>query len=841
MVTEPATANGAPLIPGTSIPIDEILTRLAKTLPQIEVNQLAGLKPADVKAALEYAANMVRQQTSSPIVAQSQVSSDNTDLETSELDLKKILIVDDLPENRLLLEYMFKDSGYTLSMAVNAKEALTKARTESPILIISDIQMPGLSGFDLLAALKGNQQTKNIAVILVTAHHRNSNMISQGLNLGADDYIVRPFLRDEFLSRVEATIRVKKAEVEIQRQARMVARRNKRLQLVNELALAVNSSLNLQAIFPTFLPKLAQLLQAELISLMLLNEEKREVIAHISLPAGQHVSNTLSFDNTAGELQKHIPVIIRQVLMNSSLDNDHDFGPDIEAIQFTPMLSKDHLVGAIAFAGEHQAALSDDQTLLQSAAGIIAVAIENVRLLESTQQQVDDLIALNEIGRALTSTLDLDQILRQTTQLMHRSLQSEAASLWLLNETNDELVLITSSGIGSNGSSGYRSGVHKGIADYVVQTGEPYISGDISQDEHHFEEVARISNYIPRSILSVPIQVKGRIIGVMQALHQKVNWFDQDDLNLTYSIVSSVGIAVENARLFGKVRDFSHHMEHLVAERTRQLAEENEKTDAILASMADGLLVLDAEHRILTANMVAENMLEFRLGELRGQPLSPKHLEKPLWHCIQNMSRDTQLTTTALVDIPITSTKTVRSIQAHSAKVRNEEAGQAKGTVIVLRDITALKEVERLKARFVAGVTHELKTPLSVIRLHSKNLLTYYDRLSEHKRVELLKAIQTQTQWLEQLIENILHLSRFDVGLAEIERGPLNWVEVIDRIITNLRPLAEAKQITLNWQKPGTELMIIADQNQMEQVVRNLVDNAIKFTGPEGSVTIQIS
>jgi signal transduction histidine kinase len=205
------------------------------------------------------------------------------------------------------------------------------------------------------------------------------------------------------------------------------------------------------------------------------------------------------------------------------------------------------------------------------------------------------------------------------------------------------------------------------------------------------------------------------------------------------------------------------------------------------------------------------------------------------------MSRDTQPTTTALVEIPIAPTRTIRSIQAHSAKIRDEEAGQVKGTVILLRDITALKEVERLKARFVAGVTHELKTPLSVIRLHSKNLLAYYDRLPEAQRVELLKAIQTQTQLLEQLIENILHLSRFDVGLAEFERGPLNLVEVTDRIITNLHPLAEAKNITLNWQKPGTELTIMADQSQMEQVVRNLVDNAIKFTAPEGSITIQIT
>ena len=103
-----------------------------------------------------------------------QIETNPTNLETSELDLKKILIVDDVPENKLLLQYMFKDSEFILSVADSAKEALAKARTELPVLIISDIQMPGLSGFELLAALKADQHTKNIGVILVTAHHRDS-------------------------------------------------------------------------------------------------------------------------------------------------------------------------------------------------------------------------------------------------------------------------------------------------------------------------------------------------------------------------------------------------------------------------------------------------------------------------------------------------------------------------------------------------------------------------------------------------------------------------------------------------------------------------------------------
>lgn len=763
-------------------------------------------------------------------------------LEAGELDLNKILLVDDIPDNRLLLQLMFRGTEFTLSEAASAGEALTKARIELPALIVSDIQMPGLSGFELVAALKADPRTQNIGVILVTAHHRDPRQISHGLNLGADDYISRPFIRDEFLARVQAVLRVKAVEVEVQRQARMVERRNERLQLVNELALAVNSASDLQAILLPFLSKLAQLIQAELVVLILLNEEKKELTASMALPGGKQVATSLSFSTVAKIsdqiLQNNVSTLVLYLLDQYQLEQEFDFSPSFEAIQYTPLLSREQMVGTLAFVSRPQTGLDEaDWTLVRSMTSIIAVAVENAHLLESAQQQVDDLIALNEVGRALTSTLDLEQVLKQTTLLMQRALLSEAALLWLLDEASQEIVLIASSGRGASLGTGYRLPLDEGLVGYVVRTGEPHIVADSAKEQFYFPPLVQLSHYQPRSILSMPVQVKGKTIGVMQAVHQKVNWFDQDNLRLSYSMVSSVGIAVENARLFNEVQTFSRQLEGMVTERTRQLAAEKEKSEAILGSMADGLLVLDAQDCILTANTVAEDMLEFYLSEQRGQPISSVQQENPLWQCVLQLSHSPHFTDTALVDIP---TSPARSIQAHSAQIRHG-IEESIGTVIVLRDITTLKEVERMKARFMAGVTHELKTPLSVIRLHAQNLLAYHDRLSGPDRVQFLNAIQTQTDLLEQLIEDILQLSRLDAGLSETKRQALDLVEVIDETVNNLRPLAEAKHINLIWQKPASPLTLLADRNQVERVVRNLLDNAIKYTSGGGSITVNSS
>ncbi len=763
--------------------------------------------------------------------------------ETSELDLSKILLVDDVPENQLLLQYMFPGDEFNLRTATTVHEALDIARNELPALIISDIQMPGLSGFDLLEALKADDRTKNIGVILVTAHHRDPRQISRGLNLGADDYISRPFVRDEFMSRVHAVLRVKAAEIETQRQARLVARRNERLQLVNELALAVNSASDLQAILPPFLSKLAQLIQADLVALILPDEEKKDLVAHVVLPGGKHIATSLSFtavDKISNQiLQGNVPTLVLYLLDQYQLEEKLGFRVTFEAVQDIELLSREQIVGSLAFVGRQPLTLDEaDWTLLRSVTSIIAVAVENARLLDSAQQQVDDLIALNEIGRALTSTLDLDQVLKQTTLLIQRALLSEAALLWLLDETGQELVLIAGSGLGASLSTGYRLPLDERLVGQVARTGEPHIAADITKAEAFLTPFPQLSHFQLRSVLSMPVQIKGKTIGVMQVLHQKANRFDQDDLRLSYSMVSSVGIAVENARLFNEVQAFSRQLEGMVAERTRQLAEEKEKSEAILASMADGLLVLDAQNRILTANKVAETMLDLSLEEQQGQPIAPAQLKNPLWQCVLQLSGSPDLTNTATVDVPATTTSTARAIQAHSAKMR-PGTEESIGTVIVLRDITTLTEVERLKARFMAGVTHELKTPLSVIRLHARNLMTYFDRLSGPNRIELLNTIQGQTLLLEQLIEDILQLSRLDAGLNNTKQEPFDLIEAINRPITDLRPLAESKHLNLTWQKPVMSVQIVANQDQIERVIRNLVDNAIKYTPAGGAVTIK--
>lgn len=818
-----------------------VLEHLAQTPPDTARTLWPTLDPTELDTAIKTITAVMQHAAKNSDTP----APDNFNAAIADLDLHKILVVDDLKDNRFLIEYMFRNSEFSLSMASSAPEALAKARAEHPILIISDIQMPEMSGFDLLAAIKADEQTRHSAFIFVTAHHRTSKQVVEGLRMGADDYIYRPYVRDEFMSRVEAVVRAKRAQVASHRQARTLALRNKGLAWVNDLALAVNSSHSLTQIFSSSLHKLLELLNAQAAALLLFDADAPELVINIAAAAGAYLEATVQVDpaHIAGDSSKLESLVDRLTTVIAGHHRELGLPGSInrDMLVAIPLHSKEQFWGAIVILNHLPGPLDEvDQALLNSAASIIAVAVENSRLLATAQQLVDDLIALNEVSRALTSTLDLHQILNQTTTLVQQSLRSEAASLWLLDQSAQELELIAASGVGTQAITGYRLPLQHGIAGYVAQSGQMYLSADVSQDARHFEQVARLTGYNPRSMLCVPVEARGQIIGVMQALHQHVNWFDQNDLRLAYPIASAVGIAIENARLFKEVTDFNQRLEQMVAARTKELAGEKEKIEAILSGMADGLLVIDANNQLVTANAAAAELLGCSPKALTRYPVDPDCLQYPIWANIHRLVQRPEAKIDALFEGNLDQSGQPRAIHAHLARL-HAETGQITGAVIVLRDLTAFREVDRLKAQFLTGVTHELKTPLSIIQLHTQNLLAYQNRLPALKKAELLRAIQNQSQILYQLIEDILTLSQLDNNYRSPRAyEPIDTAAIITRLVADLSSLATQKKIELRWLPPAPPVLALADAALFSRAVRNLVDNALKYTPAGGVVTITL-
>lgn len=164
--------------------------------------------------------------------------------------------------------------------------------------------------------------------------------------------------------------------------------------------------------------------------------------------------------------------------------------------------------------------------------------------------------------------------------------------------------------------------------------------------------------------------------------------------------------------------------------------------------------------------------------------------------------------------------------------------GTPTGYVVSVRDITAMKELERMKSRFVSTVSHELRTPLSIINLYTENLIEFYNDLDDEQRQDLLTNVQEEASSLQGLIEDVLLLSRFDSGRDLLNRTQFDLSGLLHDAISRTQPLTDEKGIRLINTFADSPIPIWGDKDQLRQVFRNLLNNAVKFTSDGGDIEI---
>jgi two-component system phosphate regulon sensor histidine kinase PhoR len=162
--------------------------------------------------------------------------------------------------------------------------------------------------------------------------------------------------------------------------------------------------------------------------------------------------------------------------------------------------------------------------------------------------------------------------------------------------------------------------------------------------------------------------------------------------------------------------------------------------------------------------------------------------------------------------------------------------GELSGFVVILHEITQLKKLEQARKDFVANISHEIKTPITAIKGFADTLLEGALHDADHAD-KFLKIIQSNSERINSLVDDLMTISKIELGVAKIEKTPVEVPDAIEQVLTLLRPKAANKELFLKTDLPGTSLKIAADRDKLIQVLTNLVDNAIKFTD-KGGVTV---
>ena len=246
-------------------------------------------------------------------------------------------------------------------------------------------------------------------------------------------------------------------------------------------------------------------------------------------------------------------------------------------------------------------------------------------------------------------------------------------------------------------------------------------------------------------------------------------------------------------------------------------------------SMLEGLLLLDRNRKIYLANRAFTEFFNLK-SDVRGKTIVEVLRLHELDALLQRVETEQQVFGHE-IKLPDLSE---RWLQVNAAVITNS-AGEREGTILVFHDLTRLKQLENQREEFVANVSHELRTPLSLIKGYVETLL---DGARNNPEVaeRFLKIIERNTQRLDFLIQDLLTISALESNRMKLDLAPVNLFSLAEKVLGDLSSKAEAKTISLANELP--ELTANGDVNRLDQVLANLVDNAIKYGRANGRVVV---
>lgn len=324
------------------------------------------------------------------------------------------------------------------------------------------------------------------------------------------------------------------------------------------LANALNTTLDLQ----TLLHRTADLVRAvidyKIFAILLLNERTNDLRMRFQIghtPEVERLRIRVG-KGVVGRAAEHRESILLQDVTQD--DNYISANPDVRSELAVPLIVKNRVIGVIDLQSEQVGYFQPEhRRLLELTASRVAQAIENARLYTRVARQAQTLAVLNEISREVTSILDLDPLLERIGELLRRIIDYQMFSILLVNEREQVLEIQYAVRFGHPVAPSETVPLDRGLVGTAVRERRLIYSGDVRKDARYY-----MVNPETRSEMAVPLLYKGKVIGVLDLEHVKVNYFNEDHQRTLLTLASQIAVAIENARLYSRVAQQEQRLEH---------------------------------------------------------------------------------------------------------------------------------------------------------------------------------------------------------------------------------------------------------------------------------------
>lgn len=477
--------------------------------------------------------------------------------------------------------------------------------------------------------------------------------------------------------------------------------------------------------------------------------------------------------------------------------------------------------------------ICDETGQPQRVRGMVQDITEQERVRQALAQRVKELSILQGMGHVVSFNLPLEEIIQTYLQRLVALTELDMAQVFLWQ--GDRLRLM---GVCTDLPQPFTPvqvlAAGECLCGLAMQEGRTLYTAEIEADPRC--TLPHCHAPCLRSLAALPLRNGEAAIGVLAVAATAPDAF-AGRLGFLETIADLLGARLQNALLHQQTRERAAGLEEAVAERTLELQTERNRTQAILETVGESVIVTDLDGQMLFSNPATESLIGFWRDEILGQPIWRQwsaQARKEIWPQARQALGGGQPWRGEVTGQRKDGARYVAALTG--APLYDERAApQVTGAVWVQRDITSLKEAERLKDQFVSNVSHELRTPISIIALSCDNLDTFYDRLGDAQRRQLLRDIREQARLLGNLVEDILTVSRIDSGRVSLAKIPLDLARLAGEEVARQRSLAveRSQQLTFTVKTPPVTL---GNEVQLQRVVRNLLDNAIKFTPTGGQI-----
>lgn len=558
---------------------------------------------------------------------------------------------------------------------------------------------------------------------------------------------------------------------------------------------------------------------------------------------------------TYSVLHSRQPVLVQNTLDHPSV-SPRVVHRGVRSLIAVPVISRAQVMGVLYVNSREVNAYDDEDVQVVSAlASQAAATIENARLLDETlatarvlERRARNLVMINRISTDLTSLLDPYEIFNVTAKHMVDLMDVDHCSVLIFEEGAGMGMVVAE--YPQTGTVGQRlSRTDNPAIDRVLTTKKPLAVTDILEEPLMEPARETLAEMGVRALLIAPLVARDQVIGTigLDVLHRPYE-FSGEEQELCRTIAAQAAIATSNARLLYDLQQQSRAL----TRKSQELAAESSKLDAILTNMADGLVVTDLAGRIMLSNPAFKTIAGLPIGRsLRGRLLDETFSLLTLRAVIADAMDNPDQITAANLDLA-----DGRVLKATASALRMRQGGamfqesQLKGVVTVLRDITHEVEVDRLKTEFISAVSHELRTPLTsilgfanLIRSRFRRRIAPFvagdakARQTADRILENLAIIETESQRLTRLINDLLDIAQMESGRVEWHMGDVDVGQVIRDSVTAAAALAREKGLTVNLAVLAPLPSVWGDRDRLVQVMTNLLSNAIKFTD-EGEIGV---